>query len=404
MTLSAVKIIEDLQVLSEDQNGVTRFPFTKEHEDAVSYLTALMQKAGMSVSMDAAGTLIGRTDGSGSNKTLLMGSHQDSVRNGGAYDGIMGVVLPVLAMAALKDKGVTLPFSVECLAFADEEGARFPTALIGPRALAGTFDPAVLDMRDVNGVSIREAMTGFGLVPDDIVTLKRDAEQVIGYVETHIEQGPLLEDENQALGVVSAICGIERHNIDIKGMAAHAGTCPMHLRVDALTCASVIIAEVERLAQNTEDLVATVGYLNVTPNVVNAVPGGASMTLEIRSPNDQIREDFARAIQSFAADLAAGRGAELSMERTYSQKAQQCDPMLSDGLFDAVKDAGGTGLKLASGATHDASAMADLTPIAMLFVRCKGGVSHNPAEFCSGDDMNVAISALASFLENLSVA
>lgn len=403
MSLSAVKTIEDLQALSEDQNGVTRFPFTKEHKDAVSYLTVLMEKAGMSVSMDAAGTLIGRAEGRGSNKTLLMGSHQDSVRNGGAYDGIMGVVLPVLAMAILKDKGVSLPFAVECLAFADEEGARFPTALIGPRALAGTFDPAVLDMCDVNGVSIRDAMSGFGLAPDEIVNLQREPGAIIGYVETHIEQGPFLEDEDQALGVVTAICGIERHNIDITGMAAHAGTCPMHLRADALTCASVIIAEVERLAQNTEDLVATVGYLNIMPNVVNAVPGGASMTLEIRSPDDQKRETFARAIKKFAENTAGQRGVGLSMERTYSQKAQQCDAMLSEGLFDAVRAAGGTGLKLASGATHDASAMADLTPIAMLFVRCKGGISHNPAEFCSADDMDVAVSALASFLENLSV-
>lgn len=237
----AADLLDDLASLSEPGSGVTRLPFTAEHRAAVELLSARMRQAGLSVTLDDAGTLVGRLEGPAGRGTLLMGSHQDSVRQGGAYDGIMGVVLPLIALEKLRAEGREVPCSVEVLAFADEEGVRFPTALVGSRALAGTVDAGVLDMEDAGGMTLRAAMTGFGLSPDGIGALARDPGDVIGFVETHIEQGPVLERAGEALGVVSAICGIERHSIGIVGETGHAGTLPMEGRKDALVAAAAIV-------------------------------------------------------------------------------------------------------------------------------------------------------------------
>ena len=393
-----LKVLADC---SEPGPGVTRLPFTAEHRSALDVLRTQMEAAGLTVTLDDAGTLIGRREGQSGARTLLMGSHQDSVREGGAYDGIMGVVLPLLALAKLASDGVDLPYAVEVLAFADEEGVRFPTALVGSRALAGTFDPAVLDMRDADGIPLRDAMRSFGLDPNRIVTLARDPEDVIGFLETHIEQGPVLERAGQAVGVVTAICGIERHQITVTGATGHAGTLPMAGRRDALVGAAALVAEVDRLGQTTSGLRATVGALSVEPNVVNAVPRAVRLTAEFRSADDQVRDGAGEALHCFARDLAAQRNLEIRCDRTYAQFAQPCDDHLSSHLGDAAKAAGSQGLTLPSGATHDASAMADLCPIAMLFVRCRGGVSHTPEEFADAGDMGVAVTAIAAFLASL---
>jgi allantoate deiminase len=228
-----------------------------------------------------------------------MGSHQDSVIEGGAFDGIMGVVLPVLALAKLQAEGISLPFAVEVLAFADEEGVRFPTALIGSRALAGTFDMAVLEMTDASGVSLAQAMRDFGLAADALPGLARDPDSVLGFLECHIEQGPVLEAAGEALGVVTAICGIERHSRHRdRGEAGHAGTVPMALRRDALAAAAELISEVERQGRSTEGLLATVGALEVRPNAVNAVPGEVRLTVELRAPRDTIRVAAGKAVHA----------------------------------------------------------------------------------------------------------
>jgi allantoate deiminase len=217
---------------------VTRLPFTPEHRAALAVLTELMQQAGLAVHLDAAGTLIGRMEGPEGAPALLLGSHQDSVREGRAYDGIMGVVLPVLALMKLREHEVTLPFAVEVLAFADEEGVRFPTALMGPRALAGTFDMAALDLKDRDSITLRRAMEDFGLNPDALPRLRREPSRVLGWLEIHLEQGPVLEAAAQDIGIVTSICEIERHMITLTGKAAHAGTMPMHLHHDALAGAA----------------------------------------------------------------------------------------------------------------------------------------------------------------------
>jgi len=391
--------LEAIAGCSEPGPGVTRLPFTPQHRAALEQITEWMEDAGLRVSLDAAGTLIGRQEGPvEGTPVLLFGSHQDSVRQGGRFDGILGVALPVLALKALRDAGTRLPFAVEVLAFADEEGVRFPTALLGPRALSGRLDMAVLEMRDPGGVRLVDAMAGFGLAPQDLPLLSRDPVAVAGYVELHIEQGPVLEAEAQALGVVSAICGIERHSVTLTGEAAHAGTVPMHLRRDALAGAAEMVGMVEALGQGTEGLLATVGALDVRPGVVNAVPGEVRLTVELRAPLDTTREAAGRAVAQAAADIAARRGLRAEQQRSYAQPAVQCDPAMVQALVRSVQAGGDAGRVLASGATHDASAMADLCPVGMMFLRCRGGVSHNPAEHVEPADMAAAIAALAHFL------
>ncbi len=394
-------MLEELSRCSEPGLGVTRLPFTPEHRAAIDLLSERMEQAGLEVALDAAGTLIGRKEGPAGAGTFLMGSHQDSVREGGAYDGIMGVVLPLIALEKLKAGGTELPFSVEILAFADEEGVRFPTALIGSRALAGSFDPAVLEMTDRDGISLRDALSGFGLTPDGIGQLARGPGDVIGFLETHIEQGPVLEREDEAVGIVTAICGIERHQISVIGETGHAGTLPMEGRRDALVGAAALVTEVNRMARATPDLRATVGALTVEPNVVNAVPRAVRLTAEFRSPDDETRSLAGENLHRFAHALAQESRLQITCTRTYQQKAQPCAAELSECLKDASRHARTRALSLPSGATHDASAMADLCPVAMLFVRCRNGVSHTPEEFASASDMGVAIDVLAHFLKSV---
>ncbi|WP_238364495.1 M20 family metallo-hydrolase [Mesobacterium pallidum] len=386
--------LKRLEACSEDGPGVTRLPFTPQHRAALDVLRDLYASAGLETHLDAAGTLVGRR---GDGPALLMGSHQDSVRSGGAYDGIMGVVLPALAVKHAKD----LPIAVEVLAFADEEGVRFPTALVGSRALSGRVPPDALAMQDSSGISMAAAMEGFGLAPAKVPSLARDPTTVLGYLETHIEQGPVLETAGEALGVVTAICGIERHSVTFTGQAGHAGTLPMEGRRDALTGAAALVTEVERLARNTPGLRGTVGELHVFPNAVNAVPGAVRLTVELRSADDAQRTAAGHELTTFAHEIARARGLTLDMARSYAQPAAPCDQGMRGALQAAVRRAGGKGLELPSGATHDASAVADLCPMAMLFVRCRDGVSHVPEEYSSPEDMGLAIATISDFISNL---
>jgi allantoate deiminase len=394
-----------LAACSEPGPGVTRLPFTAEHRAALAVLTELMEHAGLVVRLDDAGTLIGRLAGPVGAPALLMGSHQDSVHEGGAYDGIMGVVLPVLVLMKLRREGVSLPFAVEVLAFADEEGVRFPTALMGPRALAGTFDMAALELRDRDGITLRRAMEDFGLNPDSLPGLRRDPAQVLGWVEIHLEQGPVLEAAAQDIGIVTSICGIERHMITLTGKAAHAGTMPMHLRRDALTGAAELTLAAETLARETDGLLATVGALQVRPGVVNAVPGEVALTLEIRAPDDATRERAGAVLTQAAHDIASRRGLGLDIVRTYAQPATPCSPGLIERLSQAVETGNREGARLmASGATHDTSAMASLCPVGMVFTACRDGVSHHPDEHVADGVMLSGILTLERFLRRFQQA
>jgi allantoate deiminase len=382
--------------------GVTRFPFTKEHELAIGVIKGWMEQANLSVSMDAAGTLLGRTEGSIEAPAFLIGSHQDSVRDGGRYDGIMGIVVGCLALEKLKTEGINLPFAVEVLAFADEEGVRFPTALMGPRSLAGTFDPKDLELKDRDGVSLRDALAKFGGKPEKLLSLKRKSHEILGYLEVHIEQGPILENQNSALGVVSGICGIERHEVTFVGETGHAGTVPMSRRRDALLAASEFIVAVNHTAIMQDKVRATIGSLRLWPDVVNAIPNKVTLTLEIRALDDQQRQEFHSKAQNVMSAVSQKCDVSGSMRCTYSQPAVLCDEGLSLYLNASALNYCSNIVNLPSGATHDASAMADLCPIAMLFVRCAEGKSHTPLEAVKDVDMTVAIDTVADFLKNLS--
>ena len=377
--------------------GVTRFPFTPEHRDALNLIRVWMDRAGLVTSLDAAGTLVGHAPGEG--PSVLLGSHQDSVRDAGRYDGIMGIALACLALEKLRVEGIALGYPVEVLAFADEEGVRFPTALLGPRALAGTIDSNVFDMVDSDGVRLRDALDAFGGKSDDVTALGRNPADVRCYLEVHIEQGPVLETRDSPVGVVTGICGIERNTVTFRGETGHAGTVPMQGRSDALVAAADFIRAAHDAARKVQDLRATVVTCRISPGVANGIPDLTELTLEIRAPNDSIREDFAAKMKAEAKICADRRGTSFAIERTYLQPAVPCAQNLCDVLSKSIAATGHAGVvTLPSGATHDASAMADLCDIGMLFVRCRHGLSHRPEEFASAENMGVAIDVLANTL------
>ena len=398
---TAADRLNEIARASETATGVTRLPFTPEHSRALEIIERWMRAAGLETRRDAAATLIGRTPGNPERSALLLGSHQDSVREGGRFDGIMGVLLPCLALERLGDVVRDWPVSVEVLAFADEEGVRFPTALLGPRALAGTVDPAVFDLADRTGTTLGAALTAFGGDPAAVPDLARAPGSVVGFVETHIEQGPVLEASDRPLGVVTAICGISRREVVFAGETGHAGTVPMAGRRDALVAASTFVAEVSRAAGETGETRATVGTLDLHPGAVNAIPCRVRLTLEIRSPQDDARRGFEARTQSLAHDIGDRHRVGVEIRETYVQPAVACDPALRAVLTDAIREVGADPLDLPSGATHDASAMADLCAVGMLFVRCQDGVSHRPEEFAAPADMGRAIDALEVAIQRI---
>ena len=391
--------LDELSAFSSDPEALTRLYLTPEHKAAALRVAEWMSRARMTVAMDAAGTVVGRYAGTGE-RTLIIGSHLDTVRNAGRYDGALGIVVAIQAVAAFAKRHQRLPFTIEIVAFGDEEGVRFPATLSGSRALAGNFDPATLSVVDENEVTLREALEAFGCNPALIPASARRPHDVIGYVEVHIEQGPVLEAEGLPLGIVTAISGATRLGIDVTGRAGHAGTVPMRLRQDALMAAAEMALAVERIAIDEPKLVATVGRMEVKPGAVNVIPGHAGFTVDIRSPDDGVRAHATEALKARFAAIAASRGVGLGCHVAYDVAAAQCAPVLADALAAAVDGENLRPLRLASGAGHDGLAMASLCPIGMLFVRCLGGISHNPAESITGEDAATAARALIRFLGN----
>jgi allantoate deiminase len=360
-----------------------------------------MQAAGMSTHMDAACTVVGRYEGATPEApVLLLGSHIDTVRNGGKYDGNFGVVAAIQAVDELHRAGEVLPFAIEILAFGDEEGVRFPMTLTGSKAVSGTFDPSALDCEDAVGVTLREALLAFGGDPDDIVRLTRDPARVLGYVELHIEQGPVLEGEGLPVGIVTAINGATRATVGVKGRAGHAGTVPMTMRHDALTAAAEMILGVERRCASERDMVGTVGSIEALPGAVNVIPGEVRFTVDVRSPSDEQRRAAVDDIFHLIDDISTRRALDVTHTVTYDVPAATCGAELTDGLEGAVARNGIRPRRLPSGAGHDGLAMVNLCPIAMLFVRCRDGVSHNPAESITADDADVAVRVLVDFLRH----
>jgi allantoate deiminase len=294
---------------------------------------------------------------------------------------------------------VRLPFALEVVAFADEEGSRFGTAFLGSSVLAGSFDRTALARLDDDGVSLEDAIRGFGGDPDGLDGAGREPASLAGYAELHIEQGPVLEQLGLPVGVVSGIAGQTRAALRFTGRPGHAGTVPMELRRDALTAAAQMVGEVEAVARHSPGLVATVGDLAVSPGVANVIPGQTDLVVDVRHPEDADRHWAVALLRRRAGEIASARGVEFDWKTLHEQAAVRCDPGLTGRMWQAVEDVGVEPHALPSGAGHDAATMARVTPVTMLFVRCAGGVSHHPDESVSDADAAVGVDALTRFVE-----
>ena len=385
--------------ISEHPQYLLRRSYTEAMREANAAVTGWMEQAEMTVRLDHTGNLVGRygTDDPAA-PTFIFGSHLDSVRNAGAYDGPLGVLLALAAVERIRLRGEQLPFGIEIICFADEEGLRWGTAYLGSKAIAGTFDTGYLDRIDADGTTLAAAMRAFGGNPERIGDDRRDRARILGYCEAHIEQGPVLEAHDLPVGLVTAIAGQSRFALAFTGTAGHAGTVPMALRHDALCAAAEFVVAVETYARTTPGLMATVGEFAVEPAASNVIPGHVSLTLDVRHADDAIRLEACHTLQDRMAGIAAVRAVGYSWEAVQETRAVACDIRLSELLARAAAHTGYDPFHLPSGAGHDAVAMADLTPIAMLFVRCAGGISHNPAESVQERDVAVAIDVLTHFI------
>jgi len=396
LAAEVVRRCRELAAISEEPGRLTRPFATPAMARANALAGRWMAEAGMAVRVDGAGNLLGHLPGSDPDAgTLLLGSHLDTVRDAGAFDGPLGVLAAVAAVARLRAEDVGLRFAVDVLGFSDEEGLRFGTAYLGSRAVAGTLDPTVLDLVDAGGVTVRDAFAAFG---GDPRFAARAGERLLGYCELHIEQGPVLEERDAPVGVVTAIAGATRAEVTFTGRAGHAGTVPMALRRDAACAIAEFVLAVEATGRAEPGLVATVGRLEARPGAPNVVPGAATASLDVRHPDDAVRVAALERIRGAAAEIAAARGVEVSWEERLSTPAVAMDRGLSELLAGAVAELGLPHVRLPSGAGHDAVALAGLTPVAMLFVRCAGGVSHHPDESVEVADVAVALRVLDRFL------
>lgn len=393
---------DELARFSEDAPRVTRVFLSAQHRAAGERIAGWMRDAGMSAGFDALGNVVGRYEGATPGAaTLLTGSHMDSVRNAGRYDGVFGILCPIECVRMLQAAGTRLPFAIEVIAFADEEGVRFGATLLGSHALAGSFDPIWLDKTDAAGVSMRDALRAFGGDPESIAALRRDRARTLAFVEVHIEQGPVLLEAGQALGVVTAIAGSARYAFELRGLAGHAGTVPMRLRRDALAAAAEMVLAAERIARDMPGTVATVGRIEARPGAINVIPGEVGFTLDARAGDDTLRRSLEAALLAAFADIAARRGVMLTHTLLQELKAARCAPWLMDQLAASLARRGLPAPRLPSGAGHDGMAIAAIADIAMLFVRCgNGGISHHPDETMTAADAALAVDALHDFFLN----
>ena len=396
--------LDQLGRISDDGAHLTRTFLSPAMYRANACVGEWMREAGLDVREDGTGNLIGRVEATTTARrpqTLLLGSHLDTVRNAGRFDGALGVLLPIAALRDLRRRGIALPFAVEVLGFSEEEGVRFASAYLGSKGYTGQLRFRDLALRDADGVSIREALTRHD---GGRFALPRPAHrpgELLGYVEVHIEQGPVLEAEGLAVGVVSEIAGQTRGRFTFRGKAGHAGTTPMTLRRDALAGAAELILAIEQLAQNQPPLVATVGTISVLPGAPNVIPAEAVLSLDLRHPRDAERIAALQQVRATATVIAQRRGLTCDWLVTQDNGAVACSLELRDLLDASVQAVQRRSVSLVSGAGHDAVVLAALSPVAMLFVRCREGLSHHPDEYAAPADIAVALQVMIAFLERL---
>jgi len=394
--------INALATISQDPGNLTRIFLTSEHRAAAELIMGWMREAGMNAHLDAIGNVCGRYEGERPRlPCLMLGSHYDTVRDAGKWDGPLGLITAISCVGDLNRRGRRLPFAIEVAGFADEEGVRFASTLLGSRAIAGTFKQSVLATRDSTGKSMREALIEFGLDPDHIGAAARIRGELLAYIELHIEQGPVLEAEDLPIGVVTAIAGATRLAARLTGMAGHAGTVPMALRRDALTGAAECISKIEELCRADDaGLVGTVGYIDAAPGATNVIPGEAHFTMDIRAPTDDHRKRAVGEIVRQIEAIAKRRTLELQVEVTHENRTVPCAPWLKEQVAAAVAAEGYPVFELPSGAGHDGMAMVDIADVAMLFVRCRGGISHHPDEHVDMADADAGARVLLRLIEN----
>ncbi len=391
-----------LATFSEEPGRLTRRfaspPMHQVHETITHWLRA----AGLTAEIDEMSNVIGRREAAVTDaRTLLLGSHLDTVRDAGKYDGMLGVMVALMVLERLHERGEQLPFAVELLCFADEEGLRYPTMYLGSQAMTGAFAPQDLQLRDADGISIAEALRAFLEHDPDPQALTRARwrhEDLLGYCEVHIEQGPVLEARDLPLAVVTGIVGQQRMVFQMSGVQGHAGTLPMDLRRDALCAAAEFVLAAEELARSVSGLVATVGQLQVQPGAANVVPGHVELSLDIRHAEDELCARYAEQLRAQAAQICARRGIEVRCQQVPATSTVACSPALRQRWQEALVAEGYPAFSLFSGAGHDGVSLSRLTEVSMLFVRCRGGISHNPAEAVQVADVAAAVAALERFV------
>jgi allantoate deiminase len=394
--------LDELARVSDERGATTRTFLSQAMVRANALVGRWMRAAGLSVRVDPTGNLIGRTPAPGRGaKTLIMGSHLDTVRDAGRFDGALGVLLPIAALEVARARGLKLPFAVEVVGFSEEEGVRFGGAYLGSKGYTGRLLKADLCMRDRGGISVGEALATNArgrFAPRGPAHSRRE---LIGYLEVHIEQGPVLEKLGLAAGVVSAIAGQTRARIAFRGRAGHAGTTPMALRRDALAGAAEFILEAEAFARSRPPLVATVGRIQARPGAPNVIAGTADLSLDVRHPADAARLAACAALRKAGRRIAVRRGLSFSMDATQDNATVPCSAELTRVLAASVSGSEGECVALASGAGHDAVIVSTLAPVAMLFVRCRDGLSHHPDEFVARSDLKAALRITVDFLARL---
>jgi hydantoinase/carbamoylase family amidase len=377
---------------SEAPDGLTCTYLSAAHRAVAAEIRGWMDQAGLATAIDVAANVVGRYGADDPNApTLILASHYDTVRNAGKYDGRLGVLVALVVTEHLQRLGRKLPFHLDVIAFSEEEGVRFSSSFLGSSAVAGRFDPRLLERRDADGVTLAAAMAAAGLDPAGIPALARRREELVGYLEVHIEQGPVLLEEGLPVGIVSAIAGTVRCMVTITGTAGHAGTVPMARRHDAAAAAAELVLFVEQRCARAPSLVGTVGQLAVPNGAINIIPGRCELSLDIRAADDSTRDAAVFDVMTEIGRIAAKRGVIIESKEVQRTAAVDCSPRLQSLLADAVTRAGAKPRYLPSGAGHDAMMFDGITDTAMLFVRCgNGGVSHSPREIITAEDADVA--------------
>lgn len=405
MKTKLVRIKKDIETLATftatPSRGVTRLPFTVESRKAKKYIEEEMLKAGLNVRQDGVGTLIGRLDGNDpKGKVVMIGSHIDTVKNGGAFDGIAGVVAALEVARVMKEQNVRNFYSLEVVAMDDEEGVRFERGMLSSRAMAGQIEVEELDnLKDEEGFTLRECMEKCGIKPNPDKAKRSD---IKAFIELHIEQGPILEMKNKDIGIVEKIVGIQELKVIVKGSAGHAGTTPMNMRKDALVAASHIIAAINNIAVKIDnDAVATVGKIDVLPGAPNVIPEIVEFTIDMRSHDEKIIEQIKRNLEDFIKRIKSQFNVNIELvERSYKEPVN-----LSYNISKLIeKEAKGLGFsihKLPSGAGHDAMVMTDIAETGMIFVPSKKGISHRPDEWTDFEKLQKGVETLFNVVKTL---